>query len=95
MRHRAKLVGIRRNCKAQVHGVLLKCGIQVLMTELVDVAGTELLDRAAIAEAERGADRVAAPDHHHSRFRERRVRRQGTEPGWPATLGSSQSRPCP
>ena len=30
VRHRAKLVGMRSDCKAQVHAVLAKCGIQVL-----------------------------------------------------------------
>ena len=34
VRHRAKLVGIRSNCKAQIHAVLAKCGIQVSMTDL-------------------------------------------------------------
>jgi transposase len=45
VRHRAKLVGIRSNCKAQIHAVLAKCGIQISMTDLFGVAGTELLDR--------------------------------------------------
>ena len=30
VRHRAKLVGLRTQCKAEVHAVLAKCGIQVL-----------------------------------------------------------------
>jgi transposase len=45
VRHRAKLVGMRSNCKAQIHAVLAKCGIQVSMTDLFGLAGTELLDR--------------------------------------------------
>ena len=45
VRHRAKLVGIRSGCKAQVHAVLAKCGIQVSMTDLFGLAGTQLLDR--------------------------------------------------
>ena len=45
VRHRAKLVGMRSNCKAQIHAVLAKCGIQVLMTDLFGLAGTDLLDR--------------------------------------------------
>ena len=45
VRHRAKLVGIRSNCKAQIHAVLAKCGIQVSMTDLFGLAGTDLLDR--------------------------------------------------
>ena len=45
VRHRAKLVGLRSHCKAEVHAVLAKCGIQVLMSDLFGVAGTDLLDR--------------------------------------------------
>ena len=44
VRHRAKLVGLRSHCKADVHAVLAKCGIQVVMVDLFGVAGTELLD---------------------------------------------------
>jgi transposase len=45
VRHRAKLVGLRSHCKAEVHAVLAKCGVTVPMTDLFGVAGTELLDR--------------------------------------------------
>ena len=45
VRHRAKLVGLRSGCKAEVHAVLAKCGIQVSLTDLFGVSGTELLDR--------------------------------------------------
>jgi transposase len=45
VRHRAKLVGLRSHCKAEVHAVLAKCGIQVSLTDLFGVAGTEMLDR--------------------------------------------------
>jgi transposase len=45
VRHRAKLVGIRSGCKAQVHAVLAKCGVQVSLTDLFGVGGLELLDR--------------------------------------------------
>jgi transposase len=45
VRHRAKLVGLRSHCKAEVHAVLAKCGVQVLMSDLFGVAGTALLDR--------------------------------------------------
>ena len=44
VRHRAKLVAMRSNCKAQVHAVLAKCGVMVAMSDLFGVAGTELLD---------------------------------------------------
>jgi len=44
VRHRAKLVGLRPGCKAEVHAVLAKCGIQVLMVDLFGVAGNQLLD---------------------------------------------------
>jgi transposase len=44
VRHRAKLVTLRAHCKAQVHAVLAKCGVQVSMSDLFGVAGTQLLD---------------------------------------------------
>jgi transposase len=44
VRHRAKLVGLRSGCKAEVHAVLAKCGIRVPMTDLFGLEGTELLD---------------------------------------------------
>jgi transposase len=45
VRHRAKLVGLRSHCKAEVHAVLAKCGIQVLMSDLFGVEGDKLLAR--------------------------------------------------
>jgi len=45
VRHRAKLVGLRSHCKAEVHAVLAKCGVQVLMTDLFGLEGNDLLDR--------------------------------------------------
>ena len=40
VRHRAKLVGLRSHCKAEIHAVLAKCGVQVLMSDLFGLAGT-------------------------------------------------------
>src|SRR6266540_4495373 len=34
VRHRAKLVALRSHCKAEVHAVLAKCGVQVVMSDL-------------------------------------------------------------
>jgi transposase len=48
VRHRAKLVGLRSHCKAEVHAVLAKCGIQVLMSDLFGVPGNDLLDRVPL-----------------------------------------------
>ena len=48
VRHRAKLVSLRSHCKAEVHAVLAKCGIQVLMSDLFGVDGNKLLDRLAL-----------------------------------------------
>jgi transposase len=42
--HRAKLVALRSHCKAEVHAVLAKCGVQVAMSDLFGLAGTKLLD---------------------------------------------------
>jgi transposase len=45
VRHRAKLVALRSHCKAEVHAVLAKCGVQVLMSDLFGLEGSRLLDR--------------------------------------------------
>jgi hypothetical protein len=39
VRHRAKLAGLRSHCKAEVHAVLAKCGIQVLLSDPVQRRG--------------------------------------------------------
>jgi transposase len=44
VRHRAKLVALRSHSKAEIHAVLAKCGVQVLMSDLFGAAGTALLD---------------------------------------------------
>jgi transposase len=44
-----ELVGLRSHCKAEVHAVLAKCGIQVSLTDLFGVSGLELLDRLELA----------------------------------------------
>jgi len=51
VRHRAKLVSMRSRCKAQVHAVLAKCGVDVPMSDLFGVAGTDLLDRLELPAA--------------------------------------------
>jgi transposase len=51
VRHRAKLVGLRSHCKAEIHAVLAKCGVQVLMSDLFSPAGEHLLDRCALPAA--------------------------------------------
>lgn len=49
VRHRAKLVALRSNCKAQVHAVLAKCGVSVPMSDLFGVGGIELLGGLELA----------------------------------------------
>jgi transposase len=44
IRHRAKLVGLRSGCKAEVHAVLAKCGVQVPVSDLFGLGGSRLLD---------------------------------------------------
>jgi transposase len=48
VRHRAKLVALRAHCKAQVHAVLAKCGVQVPMSDLFGLEGLALLDRVTL-----------------------------------------------
>src|SRR4051794_8575830 len=48
VRHRAKLVALRSHCKVEIHAVLAKCGVQVLMSDLFSPAGEDLLDRCAL-----------------------------------------------
>ena len=48
VRHRAKLVWLRAHCKAEVHAVLAKCGIQVVMSDLFGLEGNALLDSVAL-----------------------------------------------
>jgi transposase len=45
VRHRAKLVAMRSQCKAHVHAVLAKGGVWVPMTDLFGVEGNLLLDK--------------------------------------------------
>jgi len=59
-RHRAKLVGLRSRCKAEVHAVLAKCGVQVLMSDLFGVWGTELLDQLDLPARTRHGSRHCA-----------------------------------
>jgi transposase len=40
VRHRAKLVSLRSLCKAEVHAVLAKCGVQVLVSDLFGCASS-------------------------------------------------------
>ena len=44
IRHRAKLVGLRSGCKAEVHAVLANCGVQVPVSDLFGLGGSRLLD---------------------------------------------------
>jgi transposase len=44
VRHRAGLVAVRSGLKAQVHAVLAKQGVTVVMTDLFGVGGQQLLD---------------------------------------------------
>ena len=74
VRHRAKLVGLRSGCKAEVHAVLAKCGIQVPMSDLFGLEGTELLERINAAGPLRGAGAVAAAADRGPGGRDRPVR---------------------
>lgn len=54
VRHRAKLVALRSHCKAEIHAVLAKCGVQISMTDLFGLAGTDLLNRVTLPGVYRG-----------------------------------------
>lgn len=54
VRHRARLVALRSRCKAEIHAVLAKRGIPVVMSDLFGAAGTDLLDRVALPGVYRG-----------------------------------------
>ena len=51
VRHRAKLVALRSHCKAEIHAVLAKCGVHVLMSDLFGIEGNKLLDRLRLPAA--------------------------------------------
>jgi transposase len=53
VRYRAKLVCLRTNCKLQVYAVLAKEGVNVPMTDLFGVSGSELLETCHLATAYR------------------------------------------
>lgn len=48
VRHPAKLVGLRSHGKVEIHAVLAKCGVQVLMSDLFSPAGEDVLDRCPL-----------------------------------------------
>lgn len=89
VRHRAKLVALRSHCKAQVHAVLAKNGVQVPMSDLFGLAGTALLDTlelpkpyaARIASLRRVMD---ALDFEIGVFEKLTKGRLGADPGYRA-----------
>jgi transposase len=89
VRHRAKLVALRSQCRAQVHSVLAKCGVTVAMSDLFGVCGTQLLDRldlpkpyaARIASLRRVMDLL---DFEVDVFAKLARDRLGTDPGYVA-----------
>jgi hypothetical protein len=80
VRHRAKLVALRSHCKAEIHAVLAKCGVQVSMSDLFGVAGTNLLGRGRATRCLPGPHRLAAPADGDPRVRNRGVRPAGARP---------------
>jgi len=89
VRHRAKLVALCSHCKAEVHAVLAKCGVQVPMSDLFGVGGTGLLDRlelpapyaARIASLRRVMDHL---DFETDLFNGMVRARLGADPGYTA-----------
>ena len=101
VRHRAKLVGIRSNCKAQIHAVLAKCGIQVSMTDLFGLAGTDLLDRLELPKprTRRGSPRCGGSsttlDFEIDAFAGLVRGRLARDPGYVAVQQHPRDRPDP
>lgn len=48
MRHRGKLVAVRSGYKCEIHAVLAKWGVQVLMSDLFAPNGTRLLEHLRV-----------------------------------------------
>jgi transposase len=53
VRYRSKVVSQRTSCKAQVHSVLAKHGVPVVMNDLFGVGGNQLLDRLDLGDSYR------------------------------------------
>ena len=77
VRHRAKLVAMRSQCKAHVHAVLAKGGIWVPMTDLFGVEGNLLLDKVTMPAPYKARIALAAPVHRSVRRGDRPVHRPG------------------
>ena len=80
VRHRAKLVALRSGCKCEVHAVLAKCGIQVLMSDLFADRGPAAARRGGRAGAVPGPGRVAAAADRRPGRGDRPVRPAGPRP---------------
>jgi hypothetical protein len=77
VRHRAKLVSMRSRYKTQVHAVLAKCGVQILMSDLFGAAGTGLLNSLDLPKPVGRQDRLPAADHGRPGLRDRPARGAG------------------
>ena len=88
VRHRAKLVALRSHCKAEVHAVLAKCGIQVPMTRPVRRRrATSCWTGVTLPGPVRGPGAVAAAADRRPGLRDRPVRRPGPRPAGRADPG--------
>ena len=95
VRHRAKLVGLRSHCKAEVHAVLAKCGIQVPMTDLFGLDGQRPAGpaQAAGARTRRGCSRCTGSS---TTSRSRSTCSPGSPAaGWSPTPATPRSSSCP
>ena len=87
VRHRAKLVGLRSHCKAEVHAVLAKCGVPMSLNDLFGVgrhrgAGPARRRRPA-ARPLCGPGPFAAAADRGPGLRDRPVRRHRPRPAGP------------
>ena len=95
VRHRAKLVGLRSHCKAEVHAVLAKCGVQVLMSRPVRAGGHRSCWTGLDLPAPYAA-RIASLRRVMTGWTSRSTCSPAwSAAGWPATRATPRSRQIP
>jgi len=90
VRYRAKLVAIRSGLKAQIHAVLAKAGVLIVVSDLFGVTGRQRLAKAATEapptpnESARWLELIDILDSHEARFAAMIAERLDTHRGYQA-----------